>query len=553
MADVEELEKLRAENAKLKKEIREQEDSLTSLRSQLRARMTGGDRGAVLQSVTGIAARAAQRSSSTRLAEFVLRSLREEVSAAYAKLCFGAWVRQALLARATRPPPPAAAAPVAEQPAEPKAEGSAAPAGAEIAMLQAEAAFERSRGLAAWTARAVQHSLMQRSFLFWRQLRPVMAQRRLAEWSARHLHSLAEHGLLAFCFFSFRRFVKGSRRPGTTMRDEDGDDASPPLQELSLLTPAALCNAVFSQQASRRLRLATVWSAWWSVAKELRQDRVAVALHDRFEEEHDLMDQRIIYCRDAVVKEKLRRESLVLMRWMFDVLHRWASLGRFRARSQRREEELEALVSEVKRAMDATSERAVAIIGRLRHDPKPWSLRLIFHFWVTLRLLSKEEMGTEAAQRRLEEERAEVSILRRYVAAAASEDQESGNRSALEDFEAAGRAALGYADSWPPKAESGLGASSSSAAFVGYSDGEPRRPRVPAGRDFASTMAYLRQTRDAPTAAGSPVKAAAGPPPSIVSSDFQTAQSIGTNSALWAKLDELDGYMAGMSGRMAGK
>ncbi|OLP77233.1 hypothetical protein AK812_SmicGene42723, partial [Symbiodinium microadriaticum] len=32
----------------------------------------------------------------------------------------------------------------------------------------------------------------------------------------------------------------------------------------------------------------------------------------------------------------------------------------------------------------------------------------------------------------------------------------------------------------------------------------------------ASTLAYLRQTRDAPTAAGSPVKAAAGPPPSIV-------------------------------------
>eukprot|EP00434_Breviolum_minutum_P004959 symbB.v1.2.004375.t1/scaffold246.1/size253235/1 len=264
--------------------------------------------------------------------------------------------------------------------------------------LMHEAHLERCRLLAKWSAKRQSFLLSEqaayRALSAWRKYTHAKARQRLAEWAAMHLQSHVNHGLLVYCFFSFRRFVQGTRRPGTAVKTEELYETLTKLyeeegttqsdghrEELTLLTPAALCRAAFHQNASRRLRLVTVWQGWRSATIDLRQERVAIALHRRFEEEHDLMDQRIIFCRDAVVKEKLRGQHAMLLRWTFDAFMRCTVMGRHKARSVRKEEELQNLFDDAKRNMVQLSNAAVGILHRMRHDPKPWAMKLILHFW----------------------------------------------------------------------------------------------------------------------------------------------------------------------------
>eukprot|EP00435_Cladocopium_sp_Y103_P057842 s445_g20.t1 len=412
-----------------------------------------------------------------------------------------------------------------------------------------EAHLERCRSLAKWSAKRQSWLLAEqgayRCLAAWRKYTFAAARQRLAEWSAEQLERQVNHGLLVYCFFSFRRFVKGTRRPGTAVKDEEG--AAPTevhREELSLLTPAALCRATFHESASRRLRLVTVWQGWRSATVDLRQERVAVALHSRFEQEHDLMDERIIFCRDAVVKEKLRGHQAFLLRWIFDAFMRSTVMGRHKARSLRKEQELQSMFDDAKRSMVQLSSAAVAILERMRHDPKPWTMKLILHLWVFSTELSKEQLQTEGVQRRLKDALAEVSLLHRRLAAAGQPPREESNP-ALEEFEAAGRAALSIYGSAETSAFNRPVASSSSSAYVST---EGPRVRVPKGNDFASTMAYLREARKNPGVAVWDERVAT--PSSSV--EYHAGKSIGTNSALWAQLDELDGYMAGMSGRFEG-
>jgi len=293
------------------------------------------------------------------------------------------------------------------------------------------------------------------------------------------------------------------------VKDEEGA-TEVHREELSLLTPAALCRATFHESASRHLRLVTVWQAWRSATVDLRQERVAVALHSRFEQEHDLMDERIIFCRH-------------------------------KARSLRKEQELQSMFDDAKRSMVQLSSAAVAILERMRRDPKPWTMKLILHLWVFSTELSKEQLQTEGVQRHLKDALAEVSLLHRRLAAAGQPAREEPNP-ALEEFEAAGRAALSIYGSAETPAVKNRPASSSSSAYVST---EGPRVRVPKGNDFASTMAYLREARKNPGVAVWDQHVAPSPVENA-------GKSIGTNSALWAQLDELDGYMAGMSGRFEG-
>ncbi|CAJ1417200.1 unnamed protein product [Effrenium voratum] len=588
------LSQLQAENAKLKRELEDEQDRVSSLQKQLAGRMQGSERTVMSQRISGIAALQAERKDKLRVVMWVSGSLRKEAAVAHARLCMGAWSRFALLSQKAKPKPIKKVVELDEDTREKhssQADSRPPPDSGSMALMHEahlercrclaswaalrqsaslsaawalrcmgawrQAAYARARGrMADWTGRqlwqAQRLQLGVRCCAAWRGLTHARARERLAEWAAAQLERQAAHGLLVFCFFSYRRFVKGARRPGTAVHEEGAaseEDAH--RQELSLLTPAALCKAAFHQNASRRLRATCVWSAWTRATWELRQERVAVALHSRFEEEHDLMDQRILFCRDLVVKEKLRAQRLLLLRWIFDVLVKWTAGARNKARGERRDLECQSALDEMKHNMDETAARAVSTIARMRHDPKPWTMSLIVHFWALLLQISKEQMNTEAVQRRLEEAMAEVAVLRRYAAADPEAPEAPRKTRALEDFETAGRAALGiYGEGLPRPAKADLArnawASSSSSAYVSP---ENAKVHLPKGNDFASTMAYLRQARSNPGSAES-----ARPPPSIVSSDYQTAQqrskSIGTNSALWAQLDELDGYMAGMSGRL---
>lgn len=52
---------------------------------------------------------------------------------------------------------------------------------------------------------------------------------------------LRDRGALLLCFFGYRRAVQGIKRPGSRIYDAE-EGCAPPLEELSLLTPAALCS-----------------------------------------------------------------------------------------------------------------------------------------------------------------------------------------------------------------------------------------------------------------------------------------------------------------------
>lgn len=549
------MDSMRLENAKLNRALQSSEDRVSTLQKQLAGRMMT-DRNAI-QQASGLAQIAAGRQEKLRVVLWVSNRVNQEAAYSQARLCLWAWGRHALLQRhlEAAKPKKEAATPAASPTAPTGLKEVAAPSPAPSQVtdsglaLMHEAHLERCRLLAKWSAKRQSWLLAEqgayRCLAAWRKFCSAAARQRLAEWSAEQLERQVNHGLLVYCFFSFRRFVKGTRRPGTAVKEEEGS-TEVHREELSLLTPAALCRATFHESASRRLRLVTVWQAWRSATVDLRQERVAVALHSRFEQEHDLMDERIIFCRDAVVKEKLRGHQAFLLRWIFDAFMRSTVMGRHKARSLRKEQELQSMFDDAKHSMVQLSSAAVAILERMRHDPKPWTMKLILHLWVFSTELSKEQLQTEGVQRHLKDALAEVSLLHRRLGAAGQPAREEPNP-ALEEFEAAGRAALSiYGSSAEASAFNRPVASSSSSAYV--SNGEGPRVRVPKGNDFASTMAYLREARKNPGVAVWDEHVAI--PSSSV--EHHAGKSIGTNSALWAQLDELDGYMAGMSGRFEG-
>ena len=549
------MDAMRAENAKLNRALQSSEVRVSNLQKQLAGRMMT-DRTAI-QQASGLAQIAAERQEKLRVVLWVSHHVTQEAALSHARLCLWAWARHALLQRHVEAAKPKASSPA---PKDPKEEAKSAPSVSVSVTenglaLMHEAHLERCRLLAKWSAKRQSFLLSEqaayRALSAWRKYTHAKARQRLAEWAAMHLQSHVNHGLLVYCFFSFRRFVQGTRRPGTAVKTEEegATQSDGHREELTLLTPAALCRAAFHQNASRRLRLVTVWQGWRSATIDLRQERVAIALHRRFEEEHDLMDQRIIFCRDAVVKEKLRGQHAMLLRWTFDAFMRCTVMGRHKARSVRKEEELQNLFDDAKRNMVQLSNAAVGILHRMRHDPKPWTMKLILHFWVLSCHIAKEQIHSQAVHRRLDEATAEVALLGRRWA----HEQENApfvqeeSNPALDDFEAAGRAALHIYGKQPNMGTVTVEhAASSSSAYVSPTEGA--RVRIPKGNDFASTMAYLREARSNP-GAGSWEEQRQLPATSV---DSHAGKSIGTNSALWAQLNELDGYMAGMSGRFDG-
>lgn len=546
------MDSMRLENAKLHRALQSSEDRVSTLQKQLAGRMMT-DRNAI-QQASGLAQIAAGRQEKLRVVLWISNRVTQEAAYSQARLCLWAWGRHALLQRHLEAAKPSKKEASPASPGSPKGTkgtkevAAPSPAPSQVTdsglALIHEAHLERCQLLAKWSAKRQSWLLAEQSayrcLAAWRKFCFAAARQRLAEWSAEQLERQVNHGLLVYCFFSFRRFVKGTRRPGTAVKDEEGA-TEVHREELSLLTPAALCRATFHESASRRLRLVTVWQAWRSATVDLRQERVAVALHSRFEQEHDLMDERIIFCRDAVVKEKLRGHQAFLLRWIFDAFMRSTVMGRHKARSLRKEQELQSMFDDAKRSMVQLSSAAVAILERMRRDPKPWTMKLILHLWVFSTELSKEQLQTEGVQRHLKDALAEVSLLHRRLAAAGQPAREEPNP-ALEEFEAAGRAALSIYGSAETPAVKNRPASSSSSAYVST---EGPRVRVPKGNDFASTMAYLREARKNPGVAVWDQHVAPSPVENA-------GKSIGTNSALWAQLDELDGYMAGMSGRFEG-
>lgn len=546
------MDSMRLENAKLHRALQSSEDRVSTLQKQLAGRMMT-DRNAI-QQASGLAQIAAGRQEKLRVVLWISNRVTQEAAYSQARLCLWAWGRHALLQRHLEAAKPSKKEASPASPGSPKGTkgtkevAAPSPAPSQVTdsglALIHEAHLERCQLLAKWSAKRQSWLLAEQSayrcLAAWRKFCFASARQRLAEWSAEQLERQVNHGLLVYCFFSFRRFVKGTRRPGTAVKDEEGA-TEVHREELSLLTPAALCRATFHESASRRLRLVTVWQAWRSATVDLRQERVAVALHSRFEQEHDLMDERIIFCRDAVVKEKLRGHQAFLLRWIFDAFMRSTVMGRHKARSLRKEQELQSMFDDAKRSMVQLSSAAVAILERMRRDPKPWTMKLILHLWVFSTELSKEQLQTEGVQRHLKDALAEVSLLHRRLAAAGQPAREEPNP-ALEEFEAAGRAALSIYGSAETPAVKNRPASSSSSAYVST---EGPRVRVPKGNDFASTMAYLREARKNPGVAVWDQHVAPSPVENA-------GKSIGTNSALWAQLDELDGYMAGMSGRFEG-
>lgn len=546
------MDSMRLENAKLHRALQSSEDRVSTLQKQLAGRMMT-DRNAI-QQASGLAQIAAGRQEKLRVVLWISNRVTQEAAYSQARLCLWAWGRHALLQRHLEAAKPSKKEASPASPGSPKGTkgtkevAAPSPAPSQVTdsglALIHEAHLERCQLLAKWSAKRQSWLLAEQSayrcLAAWRKFCFASARQRLAEWSAEQLERQVNHGLLVYCFFSFRRFVKGTRRPGTAVKDEEGATEIH-REELSLLTPAALCRATFHESASRRLRLVTVWQAWRSATVDLRQERVAVALHSRFEQEHDLMDERIIFCRDAVVKEKLRGHQAFLLRWIFDAFMRSTVMGRHKARSLRKEQELQSMFDDAKRSMVQLSSAAVAILERMRRDPKPWTMKLILHLWVFSTELSKEQLQTEGVQRHLKDALAEVSLLHRRLAAAGQPAREEPNP-ALEEFEAAGRAALSIYGSAETPAVKNRPASSSSSAYVST---EGPRVRVPKGNDFASTMAYLREARKNPGVAVWDQHVAPSPVENA-------GKSIGTNSALWAQLDELDGYMAGMSGRFEG-
>lgn len=546
------MDSMRLENAKLHRALQSSEDRVSTLQKQLAGRMMT-DRNAI-QQASGLAQIAAGRQEKLRVVLWISNRVTQEAAYSQARLCLWAWGRHALLQRHLEAAKPSKKEASPASPGSPKGTkgtkevAAPSPAPSQVTdsglALIHEAHLERCQLLAKWSAKRQSWLLAEQSayrcLAAWRKFCFASARQRLAEWSAEQLERQVNHGLLVYCFFSFRRFVKGTRRPGTAVKDEEGA-TEVHREELSLLTPAALCRATFHESASRRLRLVTVWQAWRSATVDLRQERVAVALHSRFEQEHDLIDERIIFCRDAVVKEKLRGHQAFLLRWIFDAFMRSTVMGRHKARSLRKEQELQSMFDDAKRSMVQLSSAAVAILERMRRDPKPWTMKLILHLWVFSTELSKEQLQTEGVQRHLKDALAEVSLLHRRLAAAGQPAREEPNP-ALEEFEAAGRAALSIYGSAETPAVKNRPASSSSSAYVST---EGPRVRVPKGNDFASTMAYLREARKNPGVAVWDQHVAPSPVENA-------GKSIGTNSALWAQLDELDGYMAGMSGRFEG-
>lgn len=546
------MDSMRLENAKLHRALQSSEDRVSTLQKQLAGRMMT-DRNAI-QQASGLAQIAAGRQEKLRVVLWISNRVTQEAAYSQARLCLWAWGRHALLQRHLEAAKPSKKEASPASPGSPKGTkgtkevAAPSPAPSQVTdsglALIHEAHLERCQLLAKWSAKRQSWLLAEQSayrcLAAWRKFCFASARQRLAEWSAEQLERQVNHGLLVYCFFSFRRFVKGTRRPGTAVKDEEGA-TEVHREELSLLTPAALCRATFHESASRRLRLVTVWQAWRSATVDLRQERVAVALHSRFEQEHDLMDERIIFCRDAVVKEKLRGHQAFLLRWIFDAFMRSTVMGRHKARSLRKEQELQSMFDDAKRSMVQLSSAAVAILERMRRDPKPWTMKLILHLWVFSTELSKEQLQTEGVQHHLKDALAEVSLLHRRLAAAGQPAREEPNP-ALEEFEAAGRAALSIYGSAETPAVKNRPASSSSSAYVST---EGPRVRVPKGNDFASTMAYLREARKNPGVAVWDQHVAPSPVENA-------GKSIGTNSALWAQLDELDGYMAGMSGRFEG-
>lgn len=546
------MDSMRLENAKLHRALQSSEDRVSTLQKQLAGRMMT-DRNAI-QQASGLAQIAAGRQEKLRVVLRISNRVTQEAAYSQARLCLWAWGRHALLQRHLEAAKPSKKEASPASPGSPKGTkgtkevAAPSPAPSQVTdsglALIHEAHLERCQLLAKWSAKRQSWLLAEQSayrcLAAWRKFCFASARQRLAEWSAEQLERQVNHGLLVYCFFSFRRFVKGTRRPGTAVKDEEGA-TEVHREELSLLTPAALCRATFHESASRRLRLVTVWQAWRSATVDLRQERVAVALHSRFEQEHDLIDERIIFCRDAVVKEKLRGHQAFLLRWIFDAFMRSTVMGRHKARSLRKEQELQSMFDDAKRSMVQLSSAAVAILERMRRDPKPWTMKLILHLWVFSTELSKEQLQTEGVQRHLKDALAEVSLLHRRLAAAGQPAREEPNP-ALEEFEAAGRAALSIYGSAETPAVKNRPASSSSSAYVST---EGPRVRVPKGNDFASTMAYLREARKNPGVAVWDQHVAPSPVENA-------GKSIGTNSALWAQLDELDGYMAGMSGRFEG-
>lgn len=546
------MDSMRLENAKLHRALQSSEDRVSTLQKQLAGRMMT-DRNAI-QQASGLAQIAAGRQEKLRVVLWISNRVTQEAAYSQARLCLWAWGRHALLQRHLEAAKPSKKEASPASPGSPKGTkgtkevAAPSPAPSQVTdsglALIHEAHLERCQLLAKWSAKRQSWLLAEQSayrcLAAWRKFCFASARQRLAEWSAEQLERQVNHGLLVYCFFSFRRFVKGTRRPGTAVKDEEGATEIH-REELSLLTPAALCRATFHESASRRLRLVTVWQAWRSATVDLRQERVAVALHSRFEQEHDLIDERIIFCRDAVVKEKLRGHQAFLLRWIFDAFMRSTVMGRHKARSLRKEQELQSMFDDAKRSMVQLSSAAVAILERMRRDPKPWTMKLILHLWVFSTELSKEQLQTEGVQRHLKDALAEVSLLHRRLAAAGQPAREEPNP-ALEEFEAAGRAALSIYGSAETPAVKNRPASSSSSAYVST---EGPRVRVPKGNDFASTMAYLREARKNPGVAVWDQHVAPSPVENA-------GKSIGTNSALWAQLDELDGYMAGMSGRFEG-
>ncbi|CAJ1353206.1 unnamed protein product [Effrenium voratum] len=98
------LSQLQAENAKLKRELEdEQDDRVSSLQKQLAGRMQGSERTVMSQRISGIAALQAERKDKLRVVMWVSGSLRKEAAVAHARLCMGAWSRFALLSQKAKP------------------------------------------------------------------------------------------------------------------------------------------------------------------------------------------------------------------------------------------------------------------------------------------------------------------------------------------------------------------------------------------------------------------------------------------------------------------
>eukprot|EP00913_Durusdinium_trenchii_P029574 g27720.t1 len=158
----------------------------------------------------------------------------EETAYAHARYCLSVWSRHALLQRQGRHKPESADKEICRHGFVGHGRLESPVVDQSSAILLQEDHLKRCRSLANWSARRQSLLIGEQAALkclsAWRKCAFARSRERMAQWAAKELERQAKleatgvdtnHGLLLYCFFSYRRFVKGQRRPGTLLNEED--------------------------------------------------------------------------------------------------------------------------------------------------------------------------------------------------------------------------------------------------------------------------------------------------------------------------------------------